>query len=229
MDAIPFDLDSFPVNGTDLAIAAILVISGALAFFRGAVREVMAITGWIAAAAAAYYGFDYVRPYVHGFIGVPLLTDALTSIGIFVATMVVISLINGAISRRVKTSRLESLDRSLGFLFGLARGALVVCIAFLVMVMFVPPEEQPVSVQEARARPLVEMGAGWLVLAIPPEKRDEWAGALAEAKALANEALDNKSKLDVLMSPPPVAVNPGDPGYSDAERTDLDRLIETAQ
>ena len=229
MDAIPFDLDSFPVNGTDLAIAAILVISGALAFFRGAVREVMAIAGWIAAAAAAYYGFDYVRPYVHGFIGIPLVTDALTSIGIFVATLVVISLINGAVSRRVKTSRLESLDRSLGFLFGLARGALVVCIAFLVMLKFVPPEKQPVSAQEARALPLVLLGADWLVLAIPAEERAEWEKVLDDFKTLTTELLDHRSVFDAMINPPPVAVNPGDPGYSDAERTDLDRLIETAQ
>ena len=109
------------------------------------------------------------------------MTDALTVTGIFVAAMVVISLVNGAISRRIKTSPLESLDRSLGFLFGLARGVLVVCLAYLIMVVFVPPEEQPQSVLEARALPLVEIGAVWLVEAVPSNRRGDWLEAIATA------------------------------------------------
>ena len=225
-----FDPNNIPGSVVvDLTIVFIVLISGALAFFRGAVREVLAIAGWVAAAAAAYYGFDYVKPYVAPYIGVPLLTDALTSIGIFVAVMVVISLLNGAISRRIKTSRLESLDRSLGFLFGLARGALVICIAYLVMVVFVPPEEQPESILAARSLPLVEIGAVWLVEAVPSDKRADWLGAIATAKQFADTALETKDALDTLMNPPPVVTNPDKSGYSKAERKGIDQLIGTTQ
>lgn len=224
-----FDLGNLPISGVDLTIIVILLISAALAFFRGAVREVMAIAGWVAAAAAAYYGFDYVKPYVAPYIGIPLLTDALTGVGIFVAALVVISLVNGAISRRIRTSRLKSLDRSLGFLFGLVRGALVVCLAYLVMVVFVPPEEQPESVRAARALPLVEIGAVWLVEAVPSDKRADWLEAIATAGKFANTALETKNALDILMNPPPVVTNPDKSGYSSSERKDLDRLIDTTQ
>lgn len=226
---MPIDLDSLPINGADIAIVAILLISGALAFFRGAVREVLAIAGWAAAAAAAYYGFAYAQPYVHQVVGPPVLADALTGIGLFVAVLVIMSLVNGAISRHVKMSSLNALDRSLGFLFGLARGALVISIAYLVMVIFVPPEEQPITVYEARALPLLELGAGWLVLAIPPEKQEEWIGSIITAKSHAEEALERKNALDVLMSPPPVAESADGTDYSDTERTDMDRLIESTQ
>lgn len=224
-----FDLGNLPISGVDLTIIVILLISAALAFFRGAVREVMAIAGWVAAAAATYYGFDYVKPYVATYIGIPLLTDALTGVGIFVAALVVISLANGAISRRIRTSRLKSLDRSLGFLFGLVRGALVVCLAYLVMVVFVPPEEQPESVRAARALPLVEIGAVWLVEAVPSDKRADWLEAIATAGKFANTALETKNALDILMNPPPVVTNPDKSGYSSSERKDLDRLIDTTQ
>lgn len=224
-----FDLGNLPISGVDLTIIVILLISAALAFFRGAVREVMAIAGWVAAAAAAYYGFDYVKPYVAPYIGIPLLTDALTGVGIFVAALVVISLVNGAISRRIRTSLLGSLDRSLGFLFGLVRGALVVCLAYLVMVVFVPPEEQPESVRAARALPLVEIGAVWLVEAVPSDKRADWLEAIATAGKFANTALETKNALDILMNPPPVVTNPDKSGYSSSERKDLDRLIDTTQ
>ena len=225
-----FNLDNIPVSVVvDLTILFILLISGALAFFRGAVREVLAVAGWAAAAAAAYYGFDYVKPYIAPYIGIPLLSDALTGIGIFVAAMVVASLVSGAISRRIKTSPLESVDRSLGFLFGLARGALVVCLAYLIMVVFVPPEEQPQSVLEARALPLVEIGAVWLVEAVPSERRGDWLEAIAGARELADTAMETKNALDILMNAPPVVTNPDESGYSSAERKDLDRLIDTTQ
>lgn len=227
MDFDPSDIPAGVV--VDLTVIFILLISGALAFFRGVVREVLAVAGWAAAGAAAYYGFDYVEPFVAPYIGVPMLTDAITGIGIFIAAMVVISLLSGALSRRIRTSRLESLDRSLGFLFGLARGALVVCLAYLVMVVFVPPEEQPDAVHEARALPLVEIGAVWLVEAVPSDKRAEWLEAIAGAKELANTAMETKNALDTLMGAPPVVSNPDESGYSKAERTDLDRLIGTTE
>lgn len=224
-----FDFNSLPINGADLTFTVILLLSGVLAFFRGAVREVLAIGGWIAAVAVSYYGFEYVKPYTLSVINVPMVADAVTSIGLFVATMVVMSIVNGAISRRVKMSSLDTLDSSLGFLFGLARGALIICIAYLVMVIFVPPEEQPITVHEARALPLIEIGAGWLVMAVPEEKREEWALSIKEAKSFAAKAMENKNVLDALMNAPPVAGAEGAEGYSDGERTDMDRLIESNQ
>lgn len=228
-EPVDMDLNSLPISVVDLTIIIILLISAALAFFRGAVREVLAVIGWAGASAAAFYGFDYVKPYIEPYIGIPLVVDALTAIGIFVAAMVVISLINGVISTRIKASMLGSLDRSLGFLFGLARGALVVSLAYLVMVVFVPPAEQPASIQQARALPLVEFGAVWLVEAVPADKRADWLGAIDTAKEYADSAMERKEALDILMNPPPVAIKPDQSGYSDAARKELDRLINTTQ
>ena len=75
-----FDFSSLPINGADLTFTVILLLSGVLAFFRGAVREVLAIGGWMAAVAASYYGFDYVRPYIVAMIGVPMVA-VMASIG----------------------------------------------------------------------------------------------------------------------------------------------------
>lgn len=224
-----FDVSSFPINGADLTFTVILLLSGVLAFFRGAVREVLAIGGWIAAVTVSYYGFEYVKPYTLSVINVPMFADAVTSIGLFVVTMVTMSIVNGVISKRVQTSSLDTLDSSLGFVFGLARGAMIICIAYLVMVIFVPPEEQPITVHEARSLPLIEIGAGWLVMAVPEEKREEWALSVRSAKAFAAKAMENRNALDVLMSAPPVAGGTATEGYSDAERTDMERLIESNQ
>ena len=224
-----FDFSSFPINGADLTFTVILLLSGVLAFFRGAVREVLAIGGWVAAVAVSYYGFEYVKPYTLSVINVPMVADAVTSIGLFIVTMVTMAIVNGVISKRVQTSSLDTLDSSLGFVFGLARGAMIICIAYLVMVIFVPPEEQPITVHEARSLPLIEIGAGWLVMAVPEEKREEWALSVRSAKTFAAKAMENRNALDVLMSAPPVAGGTATEGYRDAERTDMERLIESNQ
>ena len=67
-----FDPNNIPTSVVvDLTVIFILLISGALAFFRGVVREVLAVAGWAVAAAAAYYGFDYVKPFVAPISGFP--------------------------------------------------------------------------------------------------------------------------------------------------------------
>ena len=49
---------SVPLTLMDLVVIAILLISGALAFFRGFVHEVLSIGGWVGSGFAAWYGYD---------------------------------------------------------------------------------------------------------------------------------------------------------------------------
>ncbi|MFQ5959276.1 MAG: CvpA family protein [Alphaproteobacteria bacterium] len=223
-------MESFPVNVTDLAIAGILLLSGVLAFFRGAVRELFSVIAWIGAAGVSYYGFGYVQPFARDLTGATLLADIGAGTAIFIVTLIVLSLISATFTRRVRESRLNALDRSLGFLFGLARGALIVSIAYLIINWVKPPDEQPGWLREARAMPLVEFGAGLVSLAIPPDARAEWTGALGDGRSTAEDAFDTQEALETLMNPPPAAEADADtPGYTSTERKGLDRLIESAQ
>ncbi len=223
-------MEGFPVNVTDLAIAGILLLSGALAFFRGAVRELFSVIAWIGAAAATYYGFGFVQPLARELSGATLLADIGAGAAIFVVSLIVLSFISATFTRRVKESRLNALDRSLGFLFGLARGVLIVSIAYLMLSWAMPTDEQPGWLREARAMPLMVLGAGLVALAIPPDARAEWTGTLGEDAATAKRTFDTQEALETLMSPPPAAEeNPETPGYTGTERKGLDRLIESAQ
>ncbi len=210
----------------DLAIIGVLLISGALAFARGAVRELFSIAAWVAAGAATYYGFAYLEPYTRALIEAPLIAAAATAVSIFVVTFIVVALISGALARLVRQSRLGALDRSLGFLFGLARGALLVSIAYIMMTWALPPDDQPAWLREARAMPLVELGAGFVVLAIPPEARAELSGAIVDATSAAEAAIEAQKGYEALRSPPPTAEEPGREGYTDGERTPLDQFIK---
>ena len=95
------------------------------------------------------------------------MADAITGTVIFVIALVAISIVSYAIAKRVKESSLNTIDRSLGFLFGLVRGAVVVCIAYLVLVQFIPMSAHPTWIREAKSLETVELGASLLVKLVP--------------------------------------------------------------
>ena len=217
-------MEELPINLVDLAIALILLISAALAFLRGVVRELFFIAALVAATAATYYGFARAQPLARELIGVPLIGDAAAGAAIFAVTLVFVVLIGGVFSRAVRSVGLGALDRSFGLLFGLARGALIVCIAYILVIWVLPPEERPDAMREARAMPLVAYGAELVLLAIPFGARAEWASA---AGGTAAPALDAREAFQKLISPPPYVEQKGAPGYTSAQRKALERLIES--
>ena len=118
-------MDNLPINVTDIVLGAVLLLSALLAYARGFVHEVLAVAGWIGAILAAIYGLPYAKPFARDLIPHELAADVAAGVVIFVATLIVLSLLTRAVAGMVKASALNMLDRSLGFLFGLGtrRGA----------------------------------------------------------------------------------------------------------
>ena len=123
----------------DAVVAVVIVLSALLAYSRGIVRELLAIGGWIAAGILAFIFAPQVAPLVKEvpFIG-PFISDncELSMITAFAAVFAVVlliaSLFTPLFSSVVQRSALGGLDQALGFLFGVARGLLLVAIAFFV-------------------------------------------------------------------------------------------------
>lgn len=123
----------------DGVVALVIVISALLAYGRGFVREMMAIVGWIAATVLAYLFAPQVEPLVRELPVVgEFLADSceLSIIGAFTlvlaVTLVIVSLFTPLFSSLVQRSILGGFDQALGFIFGVARGILLVAIAFFV-------------------------------------------------------------------------------------------------
>jgi len=123
----------------DGAVALIIVISALLAYSRGVVRETMAIAGWVAAAVLAFIFAPQVEPLIKE---VPVLGEFIADscelsiisafAAVFAVALIVVSFFTPLFSSLVQRSVLGGLDQGLGFLFGVARGILLVTIAFLV-------------------------------------------------------------------------------------------------
>lgn len=216
------------INGLDVAVAALLFVSAGFAYFRGFVHEVLSITGWIGAAAAAVYGFPYARPFFRQAITNPLFADIAAGAALFLVALVILSLLARAISSRVKASALGALDRALGFLFGLARGALIAVLAFIVYMLAVPPKERPDWVLKARTTPLMGAGAHVLVSLLPPATAERLGIRDGAAPEPGSPQAPAPSVRDLLQPRPQAPERAPPEGYSEKERQDMQRLIDSA-
>jgi len=208
----------------DLAVIGIILLAGLTAFSLGFVRVVLALLGWVGAAAATLYGFRYVRPFAQEWISVGFLADAAAGFGIFLVSLIILTYISHAIGRRVRDSALSALDRSLGLLFGLALGGVLVSLGYLGVVwvtdMPADPGKQPKWVREAKSRPLVEWGADRLQRLAPPE----WAGQESRRPSLPDAS---RQRFEQLIEPETrSSTSPTRQGYSEQERREMDRLIK---
>ncbi len=224
-------METFPINPADLAVIVVLLLSALLAFTRGMVAEVLSLAAWGGAAVATLYALPYALPFAQQHIRIEMIAYAATAAALFVISLVLFSMLGRALSRGVQNSALSALDRSLGFVFGLLKGAILASVAYLFFVWLVPnPTEHPAWLQTAKTRPLLVAGAGTIYELVPEALRKEGIGHLDMARDRARQAVEAKETLDRLSTPVPGAPKtagapPDDTGYKDRDRGDLERLI----
>jgi membrane protein required for colicin V production len=215
-------LENWPINPGDVAVIVILLLSALLAFARGFVQEVLSIAGWVGAAAVTWFALPHATPYVLEYVSNELFAQLIAGGAVFVVALIVFSIATHYIARGVRGSALNAVDRSLGFVFGLARGALLVVLAYMLAVWMLP-EERPDWLEEARARPMVEQGADWLRGMVPGD-------ALERAEQFGDDAsnvVEGATSLQRLQQPQPSGEGEsGDTGYSEDDREGLNNVID---
>ncbi len=152
----------------DLALLGIVLISAILSMVRGFTREVLAIASWGAAALAAYFLHPYVMPYLEPYIQKDQIRQIAAVAVVFFATLIVVSIVTVKLSDAILDSKVGALDRTLGFVFGAARGFLLGVVAFLFFNWLVP-KGQPEWVANARMRPLLQMVGDDMIALLPPD------------------------------------------------------------
>jgi membrane protein required for colicin V production len=156
----------------DGVLLLVMVISAILAFLRGFVQEFLGIAAWIGAGLGAFWLQDGVAPFVEGTVEPRWLAEGIVIGSLFLIILVILKLLIHALAGKVQKSPLGGVDRSLGALFGLARGAVMGMLAYVLAGLVFPAVDQwPEPVREARALPHVVDGARWLVDLLPEEYR----------------------------------------------------------
>lgn len=163
----------------DAIVAAVIAISAFLAWSRGLTREVMSLGGWIVAALLAFYLAPVFAPLVAEipWIGAKLAGSCLilmiASFAIIVAlALLILAVFTPILASAVLDSALGPVDRALGFLFGIARGLLLIAVGYLIYVNFIG-DGQVAALENAASRGLFGEAAG-LVEQYRPHEVPSW-------------------------------------------------------
>jgi len=151
----------------DIAILVIIGISCVISLFRGFVREVLSLLAWILALWVALRFTDRVAPLLAGQVSVPSLRLAIAFLALFLATLLVVGIINFLISKLVEKTGLTGTDRVLGMAFGTVRGVAVV--ALLVLAAGLTPLPQDPWWRESRFLPHLQGLAMWSTGFLPED------------------------------------------------------------
>ncbi len=162
-----------PVTILDMIVIGVILISGLLAALRGFTREVLAIGSWAAAAVVAYLFHGQFVPLAQQYVSTNInIARPVAGGGVFLVTLLVAYFLTSKISDMILDSRIGALDRTLGFMFGAARGLLLAVVGFLFFNWLVSDKQQPTWVKDAKLKPLLESTGASLMSLLPedPEK-----------------------------------------------------------
>ena len=159
-----------PITWLDFLLLGVMLISGLLAMIRGFMREVLSIAAWAAAAVAVVLLYNRLLPIAKANLpGGDFVASAAVIGGVFLVTLLIVSVITVRISDMILDSRIGALDRTLGFLFGLGRGLIIVVVAFLFFAWLVKPESRPEGVRNAKSLKVLEGTGEWLQTLLPQD------------------------------------------------------------
>lgn len=144
-----------PITLLDGILVGFTLVSAMLAMVRGFSREVLSVVSWAAAAAAAFFFYKPVVPYVQPYIDNEKVAMGAAAGIVFIVALIVVTVVTMKLADWIIDSRVGALDRTLGFLYGAARGILVVAVALLFF-NWLAGDKAPDWVAQAKSRPLLE-------------------------------------------------------------------------
>lgn len=125
----------------DYAIIVLIGISAVIGLFRGFIREVFSLVAWI---AAIFIGLTFSREFsglLESVISYPSGRMAAAFIILFAVTMLLGTMVTHLLGEIVNKTGLSGSDRFAGFMFGIVRGALAVCVIVLLAGLTPLPED----------------------------------------------------------------------------------------
>jgi len=221
-------MDVMGANPVDVVVLVVVVASALLALMRGFVAELFTLAGLIAASAASVYGLPHTLPTAEQYLGKGMVAQAAAGGALFFGTIALTSAISYAVSSRVQKTQLSAIDRSLGFLFGLLRGSIIVSLLYICITFIFPPpkvgeEVKPGTVQamlkDSRTGPALAAGARIL-------------SSFAPDRGLSLDELTKDVSLEGLLQSQPKTAEPKEEperGYNGSSRQDLSTMINRAE
>jgi membrane protein required for colicin V production len=210
-----------PITLLDIILIGVMLISALLAMIRGFMREILSIAAWAIAAVATLLAYSKLLPFAKSYFNNDIVATGVVIGGTFLLTLIVVSIITVRFSDMVLDSRVGALDRTLGFLFGLGRGLIIVVVAFLFFDWLVPPRTQPSWVANAKSLTVLKHTGEWLVSMLPDDPESTILKRLKRPKPDEGDPQDSPPGRGSLDGPSREAA-----GYGRSDRAGIQKLIE---
>ncbi len=151
----------------DYAVLGVIGLSLLLGVFRGLVKELISLFGWIAAAVLASMFASQLSDWVPQSVGNPVLRVAIAFVIVFLAVVAAAALLGWALSTLIKAAGMGLADRILGAMFGFSRGVLIALVVVMLAGLTMLPQD-PIWKQAVLSGPL-ETAVVAVKPLLPPE------------------------------------------------------------
>jgi membrane protein required for colicin V production len=149
-------MDILTIDPTDLAILIIIFCFGFFSLFRGFIKELFSIIGWIFAVLVAIYFTPFVLSKVQVVLPSFSLSPPIAGVLIALVVYILFRILGGLFQKRLGKANISAVNRSLGFLLGLAKGFALVCITIFITKTFLNEAEYPNWLRTSKSLPLIE-------------------------------------------------------------------------
>lgn len=165
----------------DVGIGLLVFISAILATARGLTREVLSLATWAGSALIAVWMWQAHPDIARQYVREPLIADVATVLVTFIVSLIVLHLVTIRIADFVVDSRIGPLDRTLGFVFGAARGILI-GVVIVVFGQWLLGNSLPSWAQESRSLPMLSSMGDQLISALPDNLEKQLTDILQRAR-----------------------------------------------
>src|ERR1700741_537706 len=203
------------ITWLDALVGVVIVASAGYAAWKGLLRETMSIFAWALAAYAALVFGPMLRTPLHELFSPKWLGDFIAYAGVFLIVLVPLSFLSFRFSESIKKSPVGPVDRTLGFVFGIGRGLVLVALPYIAFTMLVPIKEQPSWIKSAATLPLIQKTSDVLLSLVPNQSRH------------GERAVPEKPAPKPGRSQRSTGQETRQKTYGARERHQLDRLIQT--
>lgn len=235
----------YHLNNLDVIILIVVAVSALIALNRGLVKEVLSIVGWVLATAAIIYLLPVCLPFAKEHISSGILAGVMTALIIFVVFFIIWIYSTSQIIGKIRTSKLNGLDRMLGLFFGIMRAFLLVILFNIMVSWIIPKDKQSEVLTESKyyqlagsfAKPLEEMIPEETLNMIKEktkamneeEKKDKPEKAKEDDEALVLFEKLAQPKIKKAIKEKTKQVKEEIKGYHNSEREDINRLIDSIE
>ena len=211
-------------NLFDLLVILFILASAFFAFSRGFFQEIFSLFSWSGALLISYFYSKYLIDYVDKILNNPTLSNLITYLVIFIVSLFLLSFISKKISGLIKYSSVGMIDRSLGFLFGVIRGYILLCLMFFGYNFFFN-EVYPKWLEKSKLSYILMKGSIELISIFDKDNQSINSiekKIIEKSNSLFEKSIDSRLRRDKNDSRI-------DRGYNEDDRNNLDQLIDNIQ